>query len=114
MGDTKKPREGELLPGTLDLLILKTLSRGAMHGYAIARSIQEASRDVLRVEEGALYPALHRLEVRGLLRAEWGASDNNRRAKYYRLTTAGRRELDIEAAHWTRVATAVFRVVRTA
>jgi len=114
MGETKKPRDGELLPGTLDLLILKTLNRGPMHGYAIARSIQQASRDVLRVEEGALYPALHRLEVRGLLRSEWGASDNNRRAKYYRLTALGRRELEAEAEYWNRVAAAVFRVMRTA
>jgi transcriptional regulator len=114
MGDTKKTSGGELLPGTLDLLILKTVSRGAMHGYAIARSIQVASNEVLRVEEGALYPALHRLEVRGLLRSEWGASDNNRRAKYYRLTALGRRQLDIEAEYWNRVAAAVFRVMRTA
>jgi len=102
-----------LLPGTLDMLILKTLSRGEMHGYAIAQFIQQASRDVLRVEEGALYPALHRLEVRGLLRAEWGVSDNNRRAKYYRLTAIGRRELEEEAAFWDRVASAVTRVMQT-
>ena len=76
--------------------------------------IQAASRDVLKVEEGALYPALHRLEVRGLLRAEWGTSDNNRRAKYYRLTAAGRRELEQEAAYWDRVAAAVTRVMQTA
>src|SRR3954449_13534606 len=92
------------LPGTLDMLILKTLNRGAMHGYSIAQFIQHASRDVLRVEEGALYPALHRLEVRGLLKAEWGASENNRRAKFYTLTALGRRELDDEAAYWDRVA----------
>ena len=114
MGETKKQPEGDLLPGTLDLLILKTLSRGSLHGYAIARAIQQASNEVLRVEEGALYPALHRLEVRGLLRAEWGASDNNRRAKYYQLTALGRRELAVEAEYWNRVATAVFRVMRTA
>ena len=95
------------------MLILKTLSRGEMHGYAIAQFIQQASRDVLRVEEGALYPALHRLEVRGLLRAEWGVSDNNRRAKYYRLTAIGRRELEEEAAFWDRVASAVTRVMQT-
>src|SRR3954464_418660 len=93
MGDTRvKPPPGDLMPGTLDMLILKTLSRGAMHGYSIAQFIQEASRDVLRVEEGALYPALHRLEVRGLLKAEWGTSDNNRRAKFYTLTALGRRD----------------------
>jgi len=105
---------GELIPGTLDMLILKTLSRGAMHGYSIAQFIEQASRDVLRVEEGALYPALHRLEVRGLLKAEWGTSDNNRRAKYYTLTALGRRELAEEAASWDRVAAAVSRVMQTA
>jgi transcriptional regulator len=114
MGETRKPPAGEMLPGTLDMLILKTLSRGDMHGYAIVQFIQGASRDVLKVEEGALYPALHRLEVRGLLRAEWGTSENNRRAKYYRLTAAGRRELDYESAYWDRVAAAVTRVMQTA
>src|SRR5262245_13621969 len=104
---------GAILPGTLDMLILKTVSRkGDTHGYAIAQHIQEASFDVLKVEEGALYPALHRLEVRGLLKAEWGASDNNRRAKYYRLTAAGRRELQEEAAFWDRMAAAVSRVMQ--
>jgi len=102
------------MPGTLDMLVLKTVSRGAMHGYSIAQFIQDASRDVLRVEEGALYPALHRLEVRGLLRSEWGTSDNNRRAKFYRLTALGRRELDNEAEYWTRIASAVTRVMQTA
>jgi PadR family transcriptional regulator PadR len=115
MGEGRaKPPPGDLLPGTLDMLILKTLSRGAMHGYSIAQFIQQASRDVLRVEEGALYPALHRLEVRGLLKAEWGTSDNNRRAKFYKLTALGRRELDEEAAYWDRVAAAVTRVMQTA
>ena len=115
MGDTRaKAPPGELMPGTLDMLILKTLSRGAMHGYSIAQFIQQASRDVLRVEEGALYPALHRLEVRGLLKAEWGTSDNNRRAKFYTLTAVGRRELDEEAAYWQRVAAAVTRVMQSA
>ncbi len=108
MGDTRaKPASGELMPGTLDMLILKTLSRGAMHGYSIAQFIQQASQDVLRVEEGALYPALHRLEVRGLLKAEWGTSDNT-------LTAVGRRELNEEAAYWDRVAAAVTRVMQTA
>jgi PadR family transcriptional regulator, regulatory protein PadR len=114
MGEAKKGVTGEFLPGTLDMLILKTLSRGAMHGYSIAQFIQAASRDVLRVEEGALYPALHRLEVRGLLKAEWGASENNRRAKFYRLTPLGRRELEEETEYWTRVAAAVTRVMQTA
>src|SRR5262249_42990585 len=112
MGDGRNA-PGEFLPGTLDMLILKALSRGEMHGYAIAQFIQQASRDVLRVEEGALYPALHRLEVRGLLSAAWGASDNNRRAKYYRLTALGRRQLDEEASYWRRVAAAVTRVMAT-
>src|SRR5262245_48000144 len=114
MGETKKTPAGVFLPGTLDMLILKTLSRGEMHGYSIAQFIQQASDDVLRVEEGALYPALHRLEVRGLLKAEWGTSDNNRRAKYYKLTALGRRELDVEATYWESVAAAVTRVMRTA
>ena len=95
------------------MLILKALARRSLHGYAIAQFIQQASDEVLKVEEGALYPALHRLEVRGLLKAEWGASDNNRRAKFYRLTAAGRRELDQESAYWNRVATAITRVMRT-
>jgi len=96
------------------MLILKTLSRGDQHGYAIAQFIQQASAEVLRVEEGALYPALHRLEVRGLLKAEWGASDNNRRAKFYRLTASGRRALEQESAFWDRVAGAVSRVMQMA
>ena len=100
-----------MLPGTLDMLILRALVRGAMHGYAIAEFIQLASHDALRVEEGALYPALHRLQLRGALRAEWGTSENNRRAKFYRLTPAGRRELEREAAEWDRLATAVTRVM---
>jgi PadR family transcriptional regulator, regulatory protein PadR len=104
----------ELIPGTLDMLVLKTVSRDTMHGYAVAQTIQRLSQDVLRVEEGALYPALHRLEVRGLLRSEWGVSDNNRRAKYYSLTAAGRRELEREAASWNRVTLAIDRVMQSA
>jgi PadR family transcriptional regulator PadR len=114
MGESAKAPGGEFLPGTLDMLILKTLCRGTMHGYAIAQFIHQASRDVLKVEEGALYPALHRLEVRGLLSAEWGTSDNNRRAKFYRLTALGRRELGAETSYWSRVAAAVTRVMQTA
>jgi transcriptional regulator len=110
----RKEEPGELVQGTLDMLILKTLDRGALHGYAIAEFIERTSEDVLRVEEGALYPALHRLELRGFLRAEWGTSDNNRRAKFYRLTALGRRELENETAEWNRVATAVARVMQTA
>src|SRR5262245_11142144 len=104
----------QLIPGTLDMLILKTVSREPMHGYTVAQSIQRVSREVLRVEEGALYPALHRLEVRGLLRSVWGVSENNRRAKYYTLTAQGRRELEREAASWSRVAGAIARVMQSA
>ena len=93
------------------MLVLKTLSRGRQHWYAIANCIQETSQDVLKVEEGALYPALHRLEVRGLLRSEWGVSDNNRRAKYYKLTAVGRRELEREASNWSLVSGAVTHVM---
>jgi len=102
------------MPGTLDMLILKALSRGEQHGYGIAEFIHLASEDVLRVEEGALYPALHRLEVRGWLKSTWGVSDNNRRAKFYRLSVLGRRELARESEYWTRVSAAVTRVMRTA
>ena len=110
----EKGYEPAFMPGTLDMLVLKSVSRGPMHGYSIAQHIQQASQEVLRVEEGALYPALHRLEVRGWLKAEWGTSDNNRRAKFYRLTALGRRELENEAAYWERVAAAVTRVMQTA
>ncbi len=112
--NAKKNAPGELLPGTLDMLILKILGRGARHGYAIAQSIQRTSDDLLRVEEGALYPALHRLELRGHLASEWGVSDNNRRAKFYRVTAAGRRRLADEASYWTRVAAGVARIMETA
>jgi PadR family transcriptional regulator PadR len=110
----KKSETGDLLRDTLDMLILKTLSRREMHGYDIAEYIQEMSDEVLRVEEGALYPALHRLEVRGLLTAEWGLSDNNRRAKYYRLTAPGRKQLAEETAHWKRMSSAIARILEPA
>ena len=110
----KKNAPGELVQGTLDMLILKTLSRGAQHGYAIAEFIESTSEDVLKVEEGALYPALHRLEVRGLLAAEWGSSDNNRRAKFYRLTAAGRKQLAEEASYWIRMTAGIARIMETA
>jgi len=96
------------------MLVLKTLARGAKHGYAISETIFETSQEDLRVEEGALYPALHRLELRGLLGSEWGLSENNRRAKYYRLTPAGRKALAAEAARWTRMSVAISRVMGTA
>lgn len=105
---------GDLLQGTLDMLVLKALAREPLHGYGVAELIHERSEDVLRVEEGALYPALHRLELRGLLASEWGLSENNRRAKYYRLTAAGRRHLEAESAHWNRIAGAIARVMETA
>jgi PadR family transcriptional regulator PadR len=110
----KKDTPGDLLQGTLDLLILKALARGSMHGYGVAEWIHESSQDVLRVEEGALYPALHRLELRGLLSAEWGTSDNNRRAKYYALTAAGRRRLAEETEFWRRMSGAIARILQTA
>jgi len=110
----KKDQSGDLLQGTLDLLILKSLARGPMHGYAVAEWIHESSQDVLRVEEGALYPALHRLELRGLLSAEWGTSDNNRRAKYYALTATGKKQLMEETEYWRRMSGAVARVLQTA
>ncbi|MBV8896079.1 MAG: PadR family transcriptional regulator [Acidobacteriaceae bacterium] len=114
MGQAKQRSEGELVQGTLDMLVLKTLTSGAMHGYAIAQSIQLISDDVLRVEEGSLYPALHRLELDGMLDSEWGQSENNRRAKYYSLTARGRKQLQAEANNWQRLTHAIARVMETA
>jgi PadR family transcriptional regulator, regulatory protein PadR len=108
---TKK--SGEMVQGTLDMLVLKTLSRGPMHGYGIAEFIQQVSEDVLRVEEGSLYPALHRLELDGLIDSEWGQSSNNRRAKYYRLTAYGRKQFSKEASHWKVLSEAIARVMET-
>ena len=113
MGD-KHGLRGDLVQGTLDMLVLKALTRGAMHGYAIVEFIQESSDDILRVEEGALYPALHRLELRGLLGAHWGVSENNSRAKYYALTAAGRKYLSEESSNWRRLSGAVSRVIEMA
>ena len=104
----------ELLRGTLDLLILKVLAPGAAHGYTIVRRIQERSQGVLQVEEGSLYPALHRLERRRWLEAEWGTSEGNRRAKFYRLSRGGRRELAARERDWDEMATAIERVLRPA
>jgi PadR family transcriptional regulator len=105
----------ELLPGTLSLLVLKTLARGGeMHGYEIARSIQQISQDVLQVEEGSLYPALQRMLIKGWVKAEWGATAENRRARYYRLTAAGRKQLEVEQSHFQRVMQAMVRVIQTA
>jgi PadR family transcriptional regulator PadR len=115
MGDVTPRRDDrDLIAGTLDMLILYALIRGPAHGYGIARFIEGASDDVLRVEEGALYPALHRLEVRGEVRSQWGTSENNRRAKFYRLTVLGRRALHSEASQWQRLSAAVTRVIQTA
>jgi transcriptional regulator len=98
----------EVLRGTLDMLILKAVSWGPSHGYAVARWIEQSTNDVLRIEEGSLYPALHRLETRGWIEAEWGTSENNRRAKFYTLTPKGRAQLRLETVTWTRYANAVF------
>src|SRR5687768_13373417 len=105
------PRPLDLLQGTLDLMILKAVSWRPMHGYGIARWIQQTTDDVLRVEEGSLYPALHRLEERGHIEPEWGVSENNRRAKFYKLTARGRAELHEETSSWSRFSEAVFKVV---
>ncbi len=104
-------RDVELPPGALELLALKVLTRGAMHGYAIVRAIQERGEDSLRIEEGTLYPALHRMERRGWLASEWGASESNRRAKFYRLTPAGRSGLREQESAWRRLSDAVGRVL---
>jgi PadR family transcriptional regulator PadR len=104
----------ELLQGTLDLLILKTLSGGPLHGYAIVERIQQRSEDVLVVEEGSLYPALYRMESKGWITAEWGRSENNRRAKYYALTRAGRKQLEQEVALWRRLSRAIALVLQPA
>ena len=104
----------ELLPGTLDMLILKTLSRGPLHGYGIAQHIQQVSMDVLQVGEGSLYPALQRLFLNDWVKAEWGQSDNNRRARFYSLTPAGRKQLVAEKSQYERVIEAIARVMQTA
>lgn len=102
------------LQGTLDLLILKTLAREPMHGYGIALRVQQISNDVLRVEEGSLYPALHRIEQTGWIKSEWRGTESNRRAKFYKLTSAGRKQLAAEEENWSRLSAAVARVLRFA
>ena len=104
----------DLLQGTLDVLVLKALAAGPRHGYAVARWIRETTDDTLQIEEGALYTSLHRMEKRGWVESEWGLSENNRRAKYYQVTAAGRKQLRAQTATWTRYAEAVFKVLRTA
>jgi PadR family transcriptional regulator, regulatory protein PadR len=104
----------DLLQGTLDMLILKTLAPEPAHGWGIALRIQQVSRDVLQVNQGSLYPALYRLEQQGWIDSEWGISENNRKAKFYRLTGEGRRQLDAETENWARVSEAISRVLETA
>ena len=104
----------DLLKGTLDLLILRTLQAGTMHGWAISERIQQISQDVLQVNQGSLYPALHRLEYQGWIEAEWGVSELGRRARFYQLTIAGRKQLGIESKNWDRLSAAIGRVMRMA
>jgi transcriptional regulator len=104
----------DLLQGTLDLLILKTLQLGPMHGWGISQRLQQTSDDVLQVQQGSLYPALHRLENRGWITAEWGPSENNRRAKFYELTAAGKKQLLREIAEWERLSSAITLVLKQA
>jgi PadR family transcriptional regulator, regulatory protein PadR len=104
----------DLMQGTLELLILKTLSREPMHGYGIAQRIHQSADDLLKIEDGSLYPALYRMEERGWISAEWGISENNRRAKFYKLTRTGRKHLDAERANWDRISQAVTKILQTA
>jgi PadR family transcriptional regulator, regulatory protein PadR len=108
------PLQGELLQGTLDLLILQTLVLGAAHGHTIAHAIEHRSEDVLQVEHGSLYPALHRLEDHGWIASFWGTSENNRKARYYRLTRAGRKELSQQTSRWDELVRAINRILRPA
>jgi PadR family transcriptional regulator, regulatory protein PadR len=101
----------DLLQGTLDLLILKTLALEAMHGWGIAQRIQQVSKEALQIGQGSLYPALHRLEYKGWIRADWGASENNRKAKYYSLTRSGRKQLEVELENWGRISSAIALVL---
>jgi PadR family transcriptional regulator PadR len=107
-------RTADLLPGTLDLLILRTLQKEALHGWAVSERIQAISEDVLQINQGSLYPALHRLEHQGWIEAEWAVSELGRRAKYYRLTAAGRKQLAVETREWERMSNAIGRVIKLA
>jgi PadR family transcriptional regulator, regulatory protein PadR len=107
-------QKADLLQGTLDMLILKSLSAGRLHGYGVGQRIKQLAEDMLRVEEGSLYPALYRLEERGWISSEWGKSENNRRARFYTLTRAGRRQLGVEEESWRRLVVAVGKVMETA
>jgi PadR family transcriptional regulator PadR len=111
MGESKKAANGEMLQGTLDMLILRTLVMGRAHGHTIAHVIENTSEDVLQVEQGSLYPALHRLEDRGWVRSSWGLSENNRKAKFYELTAAGRKQLVTERERWQQVVAAIGRIL---
>jgi PadR family transcriptional regulator PadR len=113
-GERMPNRSIDLPQGTLDLLILRTLSLEPLHGWAVSERIQQISSDVLRVQQGSLYPALHRLERRGWIKARWGTSENNRRAKFYELTKAGRRQLEIEREAWEKLTAAVAQVLEPA
>jgi len=107
----RKRERDELLPGTLELLILKTLSQAPMHGYGIAQSIQQISDDILQVEEGSLYPALQRMQIKGWLRSEWGTTETNRSARFYKLTADGRKQLNAEVQKFDRITGAIWRVL---
>ena len=107
-------QKSDLLQGTLDMLILKIVNLGPIHGYGISQRIQQISKDVLQVQQGSLYPALHRLEKRGWLKAEWGESDNGRQAKFYSLSKVGHKQLELETSNWDRLSEAVSLILRTA
>jgi PadR family transcriptional regulator, regulatory protein PadR len=109
-----RPSNIDLPQGTLDLLILRTLSMGSQHGWAISERVQQVSSDVLHIQQGSLYPALHRLERRGWIKARWGTSDNNRRAKYYELTRTGRKQLEVETDSWQKLTAAVAQILENA
>lgn len=113
-GETRRLQQIDLPQGTLDLLLLRTLAAGPLHGWAISERVQQVSSDVLRIQQGSLYPALHRLERRGWIKAQWGTSENNRRARYYELTRAGRKQLEKEEESWRRLVAAVAQVLESA
>ncbi len=104
----------DLLQGTLELMILNTLVREPMHGYGIVQKIHQAANDLVKIEDGSLYPALYRMEERGWIKSEWGVSENNRRAKFYKLTRAGQKQLELERTNWERVSQAITRILQTA
>jgi transcriptional regulator len=114
MGVLRGSKKNEFLPGTLDMLILHTLNQGPMHGYGIAQFIRERSRDILQIGEGSLYPALQRLQVKGFIKAEWGETENKRRARYYRMTSKGRKQMEVEIVSYERILEAIARVMEPA